>query len=89
MSHDLAYWARSGQSSDQAIGVDRASVGHPAPESDMSTETHPDRERIIVRVTTTARERHDAYPASQFQTSHPKTHNNCSEHSDLYECHGR
>lgn len=48
MSHDLAYWARSGQSSDQAIGVDRVSTDRPAPEPDMSIETHPGRERVIV-----------------------------------------
>ena len=27
------------------------------------------------------RERHDAYPASQFQISYSKTHSNCSERS--------
>ena len=41
MGHDLAEETRDGQSSDQAIGVGRASASRPAPESDMSIETHP------------------------------------------------
>ena len=41
MGHDLAEETRDGQSSDQAIGVGRASAGHPTPEPDMSIETHP------------------------------------------------
>ena len=78
MSHDPPYGG-DGQSSDQVTEVEPGQRRPPAPAPDKSTETHLPG-RMIVRVTTQG-EATAANPASQSQTSHLKTHSDCSRAS--------
>ncbi len=71
MSHAIAN-GEDGQSSDQATEVGRAGAGHPVP-SRTSRVQGIRKEPRISRVTTED-EAATANPASQSQTSHPKTH---------------